>query len=197
MFYIIYGLVLLPVLILLPTKIIGKQNIIKKGRMILCCNHQSNWDIILVAIHLKRKYKFLAKEELFKNKIKGSFLKNLGGYPIKRGETDIGAVKQTLKFLQSNKAICIFPEGKRLESNEKNQLKNGVVMFALKSDSPIVPAYILNKPRLFSRNKIIIGKAFKFSEFEEFKDKKISKELLNLGADILSKKIYELKQKEK
>lgn len=193
MFYIFIGLIFIPVLILFPTVIKGKKNIPKKGKMILCCNHQSNMDLPLIATRMRRRYKYLAKKELFSTRFKSWLFRVMGAYPIDRGKPDLKAVKNTLNFLKEEKAVCIFPEGTRLTSDEHNELKGGVAMFALKTDSPIVPCFIIKKPRPFIFNKIIIGKPFKFSDFEEFKDRKIDKELIERATEILSTKIYELK----
>lgn len=187
-------LVFLPLLLLFPTKIIGKKNFPKRGKVIVCPNHQSNNDIVLLAYKFSRRFKFLAKESLFKNRFVGAVIKSWGAYPIKRGEIDIKAVKETLGYLKQEKAICIFPEGKRLTSDESNKLKGGVVFFSLKADAPVVPMFIYKKPRIFTRNVILIGEPFKFGDYEEFKNKKLDSELTELGSKILSQKIYDLKK---
>lgn len=193
MFYIILSLIFIPILILFPTIVKGKKNIPKNGRMILCCNHQSNVDLALIVTRMKRRYKYLAKKELFNTRFKNWLFKTMGAYPIDRGKPDLQAIKNTINYLKSEEAVCIFPEGTRLTSDEHNQLKGGVAMFALKTDSPIVPCFIVKKPRVFIFNKMIVGKPFKFSDLDEFKDKKIDKELIEKATEVLTSKIYELK----
>lgn len=186
----------LPLIILFPTKVIGIKNIPKKGKFIFCCNHQSNKDILVLGTRIiRRRFKYLAKEELFKNKLVGGFLKALGGYPIKRGEADIKAIKQTLGYLKEDKAVCIFPEGTRMETSEANEIKDGAIVFALRSKSPIVPACLVRFPKAFRRNRLVIGEAFNLSEMEEFKDKKPTPELIELGKTILQQKMGELYSK--
>ena len=195
-YYICFILAYIPLLILYPIRVIGKKNIPKKGKMILCCNHQSNADVPLIATRLcRRRYRYMAKESLFKNKFLGAVLKSWGGYPIKRGETDLQAVKKTLGYLKDDKAVCIFPEGTRVTTSDQNNLKDGVILFALKSKAPIVPSIMVRKPRIFRRNRLVVGAPFNLSEMEEFKDKRINDELIAKGKEILHNRMFELLEK--
>ena len=62
----------------------GLENIPKKGALIFCGNHRSYLDPPLIVATAKRDMKFLAKEELYKNK----FLAFLGwafeAIPVKK-----------------------------------------------------------------------------------------------------------------
>lgn len=193
-FYLLYILCWLPVHILFPTKVIGKKNLIKNQRMILSANHQTLNDAILVAIYLPLRFKYMAKASLFHNKLFGWFLKKVGAYPVHAGQTDLASVKKTLQYLKEDQAVCIFPEGTRLTSDEQNQLHNGVVMFSLKTKSPIVPAMFMKKTLAFRTNTFVIGKAIRLYEMEEFQDKKLTQETLDKASNILREAIYGLKK---
>ena len=136
----------------------------------------------------------MAKSEMFENKFAGSFYKALGLYPVNRGKNDIQAVKKTLSLLKNEKALCIFPEGTRRDSEEVSDAKHGVALFALKTKSPIVPACIVKKPKLFRLNTLIIGDAFNLSEMEEFKDKPAGKEVLERATEVITSKMNALKE---
>ena len=138
--YIVYILLWLPLHIIYPLRVIGRKNILKKGRMIFSANHQTVNDAVMTYVYIPRRFKYMGKASLFKNPILGWFLRSIGAYPVHQEQSDIASVKKTLKYLKEEKAVCIFPEGKRLESDENNQIRNGVVMFSLKSKAPIVPA---------------------------------------------------------
>lgn len=196
MIYWIAWLIICPIVwIFLPTKIIGKKNLkkIKKQPAIFCSNHQTNNDVIIYKVRLKPVIKIMAKKSLFKNKFGGWFLKKCGAYPVERGETDINAVKTTLKILKDKKQVLIFPEGTRVPNADALNLKNGVVTFALKTDSYVVPTYFKKITKPFVWNQLLIGEPFKFSDLEEFKDKKITKELIARANEILSEKMMYLK----
>lgn len=193
-FYLLYILCWLPVHILFPTRVIGKKNLIKKQRMILSANHQTLNDAILVAIYLPLRFKYMAKAPLFNNKIFGWFLRKVGAYPVHAGQSDLTSVKKTLQYLKNDKAVCIFPEGTRLTSDEQNQLHNGVVMFSLKTKSPIIPAMFMKKTLAFRTNTFVIGEAIRLYEMDEFQDKKLDKETLDRASTILRDAIYGLKR---
>ena len=62
--YYILGLV---VRVLHPTSVEGMENLPRSG-VLLCPNHSSNWDPLLVALRLPVNYRLhvMAKEELFR-----------------------------------------------------------------------------------------------------------------------------------
>ena len=180
--------------IIVPMKIIGKKNLPKKGNFILTCNHASNWDPVIIYARLPRKYFTMAKVELYKNKLFGSFLKAFHAFPVKRGGNDIESVKYTLKTLkQGKRTLLIFPEGTRAKSDDYEELKNGTAMFALKTSKPIVPVTFVKKNKLFRRNVMIIGKPYVLNDMEEFKDKHVTKDLLNSASEIIGNKMKELR----
>ena len=182
----------LPVGMLYPTKFIGKKHI-PKGPCIIASNHRSNMDAVLLATHTWEKKFYLAKKELFSSKFKSAFLKGLGCIKIDRQGNDIAAIKESLNILKKGKKLVIFPEGTRTnnENNELGQMKQGVAMFAIKAKVPVVPMYILNKPKVFRRNKVFIGQPF---TLEEFYGKKLTGEELEAATAKVADKINELRQ---
>ena len=178
-----------------PTKIIGKKylKLIKKDSAILSYNHQTNNDAILIKAKICPKAKMMAKHTLFNGKCKAWFFRTLGAYPVNREGNDISAVKTTLKYLKENNKVGIAPEGTRVKEGESVEFKNGVVMFALKTNCYIVPIVFRKTTKAFKFNTVIIGKPFRLSEIEEFKDKKADKELLDRATEILTEKMNYLK----
>lgn len=195
LFYIVKAIAYLPLAIFVyPTRIIGRRNIPKKGKMILCPNHQTLNDPIIVALRIhRRRFYFMAKAPLFKKKFNNWFLRQMGAFPVHHGKNDIESVKTTLKHLKNEKAMCIFPEGARLRTEDANDLKNGVVNFALKTGAVIVPSVFIKKTMAFTFNTFIIGKPFNLSEMDEFKDRKIDKDLLNEASAYLKEQIHALR----
>ncbi len=194
-YYIALFVLLVPFLVLFPTRVKGRRNLPNKGKMILVSNHQTNFDALIIGIRLiNRRFWFMAKSELFSNKFKSALFRGLDMYPVNRKHNDIKAVKTTLGLLNKGKAICIFPEGTRLNADEVGEVKNGVALFALKTKSPVVPSIFVKKPRLFRINTLLVGKPFYLHEMEEFKDKPITKDILNAASEIISHKMNELKE---
>ena len=193
LFWILKILFYIPALLIYPTRVIGRKNLPKTGRVILAPNHQTLNDVIIIGFHFTRRFKYMAKMPLFKHKFGSWFLKKVGAYPVHTSSSDLVAVKITLRHLNNDEALCIFPEGARLKTSESNELKSGVAMFALKTKSPIVPAHFVKKTNAFTFNTLLVGKPFYLSEMPEFKDKKIDKEILAQASKVISKEIHKLK----
>ena len=175
-----------------PTKFIGKENM-PKGACIIASNHTSNMDAVNLACHTWEKKYYLAKKELFKNKFINFFIKSWGGIKIDRQGNDVNAIKDSLRVLKNNKKLIIFPEGTRTnnENMELGEVKQGVAMFAIKAKVSIVPMFIMKKPKIFKRNRVVIGEPFELSEFY---GKKLSAEELAVATHIVSKKMNELRE---
>ena len=113
-----------------PVKVVGAENIPETGKAILCANHQSFQDPLLLATYLKRPMHFMAKKELFQNKLLAKIMDGLGAYPVARGENDLTAIRTSFKLLSEEKMLGIFPEGKRFHDGEMHALQSGVSMIA-------------------------------------------------------------------
>ena len=74
-------------------KVIGKDNVPMDSGAIFACNHRSNWDAVILGATSPRKPGFMAKAELFKNKVFAALFNALGAFPVQRGKGNIGAIK--------------------------------------------------------------------------------------------------------
>ena len=161
----------------------GLENIPKEGPLIFCGNHRTYLDPPLMVVTAKRDMRFLAKEELYKNK----FLSFLGwvfeAIPVKRDEKDITAIKESLKALKNGQCIALFPEGTRngLEKGEKT--KDGVAFFAVRSGAKVVPCGIKGGTKQNRKVTITYGKPLDYGKYKGEKDKdildKITKEIMD------------------
>ena len=113
----------------------------RQGAFILASNHISNLDPVVLGICSVRRLNFLAKIELFKGLL-GFILTRLGAFPVKRGESDFGAMREALRRLKEGRVILIFVEGTRQIGNEPSKAQAGVGFLAMKSGVPIVPVYL-------------------------------------------------------
>ena len=155
-FVCIYYLVNLVAGILHPVTIIGRENLPEHGAL-LCPNHNSNWDPVLVALKVPVNYRLhiMAKKELFCNKVFDWVLRKLGAFPVDRGEGDIEAVKTALKAIKSGDNLLIFPEGTRNENQELTRLlpfHEGSLKIAQKSGCPVIPVAITGTAEIFEQH---------------------------------------------
>lgn len=149
-------------------RISGIENIPEDG-CILAMNHTSNYDPPLVGTHTPRKMYFMAKKELFANRLFASALGKLGAFPIDRESADIRSLRHTLKIVKEGKIFSIFIEGTRSKTGEMQIPKKGVGFIASKSNAPVIPTYIyINKRGWFGRAGIVFGSPLTFSGEKDY-----------------------------
>ena len=137
----------------------GGENIPKTGGVVLCANHRSLWDAILISACVHRPMAFIGKEELFKNKLFAFVLRKLHCYPVKRGGGDLSVVKTAISLLRNGEALLIFPEGERIRKGKKPNPKTGAFRLAQMTGVPLVPMGICGDFRLFRKMRIRVGEA--------------------------------------
>lgn len=171
-------------------KVTGGKNIPKKGSFILCSNHVSNADPMILANATGRKIHYMAKKSLFHNKFFGFVLRALGAFPVDRESVGMDTFRSSMEILKSGKAMGIFSQGTRMSAVDINSAKSGVALFASKSGCKVVPAGIkLTKGlQFFSVIHLNIGEPMDFSEM----GKKLKKEQLEEITTSIMEKVAEL-----
>ncbi len=164
-------------------KVYDMENFPKEGPVIVSINHTSYWDVPLVGCLMPRKLHYMAKHDLFKVPLLGSFMKWVGAFPVTRGKGDIGAIRTALEVLRQGKVIAIFPEGRRVKKGMEHSAKPGVALIAEKSGAPILPIAIGGKYRLFARVPITVGEPIWVKAPE--KGHLSSDELKEISSDVL------------
>lgn len=148
-------------------KVHGKENMPSSGGAVVAINHKSNWDVPIAGIYAPRQLGFMAKAELFKNKILSWLFTSLGAFPVQRGKGDIGAIKSALLRLRNGDIVAMFPEGKRVKNGETAKAKPGAVMLATRANVPVVPIKLTGNYKWFSKIDMYIGKPIDYSEHTE------------------------------
>ena len=166
----------------------GTENIPKEGPLIFCGNHRTYLDPPLIVVTGKRDMRFLAKQELYKNRFFALLGWIFDGIPVKRDAKDVTAIKESLKTLKEGKCLALFPEGTRngLEKGEK--VKDGAAFFAVRSGAKVVPCGIKGGDKENRKATITYGKPLDFSEYKGNKDK----DVLDKITDEIMKNILEL-----
>jgi glycerol-3-phosphate dehydrogenase (NAD(P)+) len=126
------------ILIYFRLRRLGREHV-PPGGVILAANHRSFLDPFAIGCAIKRPIFFVAKQELFRNRLVGWFLNCMGAFPVRRGEADEESVKTSLALLEGGHAVVIFPEGTRIRSGSLAKPKRGVGRLALQSGKPVVP----------------------------------------------------------
>lgn len=132
------------------------------GNYIICCNHLSNIDVAFLMVTHKKPIYFMAKQELFENKILCWFFKKMGAFAVKRGKGDKSALINSENIIKSGNILGIFIEGTRSKTGEFLRPKSGAALIAAKTHSNILPVCITgsgenNKVKLFRKTTISYG----------------------------------------
>ena len=161
-YLILRPLVRLYVLLTMNPKLINKENIPKKGGVVLAGTHTSKSDFMVVGSGTLRAVHFLTKKELMDIKGLKWLFRFAGLIRVDRSRANPEAKKEAIDALNAGKVVCVFPEGTINKTNEPiMKFKHGAVYFAIQTGKPIVPFAITGKPKAFRYNsKVIYGKPY-------------------------------------
>ena len=120
-------------------EVVGKEAVPSKGPFILAANHSSYFDPPVLSAASPRRVYFLAKEELFRNKLFALYFRGVGVISLKRQKTDIRAMRLALNVLKE-KPLIVFPQGTRGRSLD--EALSGVGFLCKKAKVPVVAARI-------------------------------------------------------
>jgi len=120
----------------------GKENVPRKGPVIMLSNHQSFFDPMFNQLPIRRHIHFVARSTLYSAKFFGTLLASVKTIPIRRGEADIAAMKKIISVLKEGKMTCLYPEGTRSSDGKITEIKGGVSLLSRRSKAVIVPAVI-------------------------------------------------------
>jgi len=110
------------------------------GPLILVGNHVNFLDAPILISHLQpRPIVALAKVETWNNPLFGMLFSTWKSIPIRRGEADITALRESLRVLKEGQMLAIAPEGTRSGNGILQRGQPGVVPLAIKSGAPIYP----------------------------------------------------------
>lgn len=148
--------------VLYPMRATGRENI-PAGPAIVCANHSSYVDPVLVAFAFgKRNYMhFMAKIELRAVPVLGRVLEDAGVFFVDRSKPDIYVVRAAMRFLKDGQRVFLFPEGTRTAEDNQVEAKTGAVRIAEKMGVPIIPVYVPRHKKIFGRVHIAIGRPFR------------------------------------
>lgn len=161
-FYRIIYTIAAPIIhLLFPCRAVGLEHL-PEGGALLCANHASGWDPIVIALQLPRDSRLtvMAKDQLFRIPVLGFFLRKLGIFPVKRGGSDLTAMKTAMKVLNGGNRLLVFPEGTRVEEAGDVEAKGGVTVMATRTGVPMVPVYCGGKHKFLRKTTVVFGEPY-------------------------------------
>lgn len=141
---------------------------------IIIGNHLSMMDPIIVALPVKRyEIAFMAKKELGGNGLLKRVLLNMHTIFVNRHNSDMEAMRATMKAIRDGEVLGIFPEGTRHHQGLMEEIESGAAMIALRSGVPMIPVYLTDRVRLFHRIHCYVGEPI---PMEDLRQEGINKE---------------------
>src|SRR6476646_2254906 len=87
-------------------KVYGAEHVPAEGGALIVSNHQSLLDPVALGCRLERPLSYLAKSELFEIAAPVTWaFRSLGGFPVKQGAGDVGAVKEAIRRLHEGHVL--------------------------------------------------------------------------------------------
>jgi 1-acyl-sn-glycerol-3-phosphate acyltransferase len=122
---------------------IGREHIPPSGPVIIAANHRSFLDPFVIATMARRPMYYVAKKELFSNRLQSWVLSNLGAFPVDRGAGDADTIRTATELLERGEIVLIFAEGTRIRPGPLGRPRKGVGRLALETGAPVVPVAVI------------------------------------------------------
>lgn len=128
----------------------GIENL-PEGNCLIVSNHQGNADFLVLMSRLNKHMGFLAKKEILKLHIVGTWMKAMHCVFIDRENIreSLKAINEGIDNLEKGYSMVIFPEGTRSKSHVLGEFKKGSMKMATKASVPIVPIVLDNTFKVF------------------------------------------------
>ncbi|MGH3759355.1 lysophospholipid acyltransferase family protein [Actinophytocola sp.] len=133
----------------------GTEHIPAAGGAVLACTHVSYLDFIfcgLAGLPARRKTRFMAKQEIFANRIAGPLMRGMRHISVDRSAGQ-GSYREAVAALRTGEVVGVFPEATISRSFTVKAIKTGAVRMAIEADVPIIPMTVWGSQRLWTKGR--------------------------------------------
>lgn len=125
----------------------GLNQVPRGEGFVVCSNHISWQDPMLLGAVMPRQLFFMTKAEAFASPLGGLILRTVGAFPVRRHTADRGAIRRALDLLKSRRPVVVFPEGTRSRDGRLGIAEPGAALLAVWSGALVLPVAISGRYR--------------------------------------------------
>lgn len=127
----------------IPYRVLGLERVPLEKPLVIASNHQSWFDIFLLAAVMPGSLRFVAKKELARVPVLGRAMRQAGHVFIDRQHRAAAfeAYDEAADAIRAGISAVVFPEGTRSRTGELLPFKKGPFVLAIAARVPLVPVY--------------------------------------------------------
>ncbi len=135
----------------------GLENL-PEGNFVLCVNHQSHFDALVLFRHVRRHMRYVAKAQLRKWPVFGYALERAGNIFVDRtgGDGDKQKLNDAARAVRERVSVVFFAEGTRSDDGILRPFKKGAAVMAIEAQVPLIPAAVAGTHRILEKGTMAI-----------------------------------------
>jgi 1-acyl-sn-glycerol-3-phosphate acyltransferase len=133
----------------------GDRHVPRTDGAVLASNHVSYLDFIFCGLGAqasRRLVRFMAKQEVFANRIAGPLMRGMRHIPVDRG-SGAASYEAAVRALRAGEVVGVFPEATISRSFTIKELKTGAGRMAAEAGVPMVPMAVWGTQRLWTKGR--------------------------------------------
>lgn len=164
----------------------GRDGIPAEGPVLVCANHQSFFDPLIVGLTIDRRMNFLARKTLFRFAPFRWLIEFLDAIPLDRDGLGVSGLKECLRRIKRGEMVLIFPEGTRTRDGEVGAIQPGFIMLARRGDVSVLPIGIDGAHRAWPRGalfprlaavRVVVGEPLTADQIRKLDDQQLLAEV--------------------
>jgi 1-acyl-sn-glycerol-3-phosphate acyltransferase len=139
----------------LKLEVRGSEHIPSTGGAVLACTHVSYLDFIfcgLAGLPAGRKTRFMAKQQIFANRIAGPLMRGMHHISVDRSAGQ-ASYQEAVTALRAGEVVGVFPEATISRSLTVKPIKTGAVRMAAEAGVPVIPVTVWGSQRLWTKGR--------------------------------------------
>ena len=124
-------------------EIVGRENVPRRGALIVAANHSSWIDTVLIAMAVPRVVHYLTVAQMYNYWLFRPFMRMFGAIPIPESGGAAGVLKTSIDILKRGRAFGIFPEGQLSPDGRIGRAREGIGLVAQRAGAPILPVALI------------------------------------------------------